>query len=149
MNFKVKFLILLLALSLPAVGLVSSVLGADMPQIRYLYGTGKSMSPTLSGDDYLRVEMVPFSSLEIGDIVVYHNLWGGKSLTCHRILRKGLRKDSFIMRGDGNNSNDMGLLTARNYRGKVTKIFGAGPHGQYLSALDALNHSGIVFAPSK
>ena len=76
---------------------------------------GDSMRGTFRDGDRLGIELVPFDSLQIGDVAAFRS--GGKSVA-HRIA--GRSGGLFQTRGDGNLRCDASLLGAEELIGKVT-----------------------------
>jgi signal peptidase I len=61
--------------------------------------TGSSMSPFLAGEEILKIQKVPASSLQIGDLIFYKTREGFPLL--HRIVRKQREKDMFVFQTKG------------------------------------------------
>ncbi len=72
-----------------------------------------SMEPALSVDDFLLVREE--ESYAVGDMIVFRD---GNSFTVHRL--KEVNGDTFITRGDANNTDDS-PISAKDVKGKVVK----------------------------
>ena len=88
---------------------------------------GTSMLPTLEEGDLVVIQNVPFSSLHVGDIIVYDPPCSATgSSVIHRII--GFSGNGAITKGDNNPYNDptgrisTGPITADCYVGKVVFI---------------------------
>jgi signal peptidase I len=83
--------------------------------------TGRSMSPFLAGGEILKIQKVPASSLQIGDLIFYKTREGFPML--HRIVRKQRGKDLFIFhtKGDAHIGMDQPVCE-RNVLGKVCGV---------------------------
>ena len=83
--------------------------------------TGSSMSPFLSGGEILTIQKVPYSSLQIGDLIFYKTREGFPLL--HRIIRKQQEKDMFILQTKGDALITMDEpTTEHDILGKVCRI---------------------------
>jgi len=78
-----------------------------------------SMRPLFDENSLLLLEPAPFSSLQIGDIVVFQRT-GTEVMIVHRILER--RRNGFWTKGDHNNGMDTELVTEANYQGRVYGI---------------------------
>lgn len=78
-----------------------------------------SMRPLFDENSLLLMEPAPFSSLQIGDIVVFQRT-GTEVMIVHRILER--RRNGFWTKGDHNNGMDTELVTEANYQGRVYGI---------------------------
>jgi signal peptidase I len=83
--------------------------------------TGSSMSPFLAGEEILKIQKVPASSLQIGDLIFYKTGEGFPML--HRIIKKQRGKEMFIFhtKGDAHPGMDQPVCE-RNVLGKVCGV---------------------------
>ena len=87
----------------------------------------KSMIPALQVEDcVLYTKLVPFSKVNIGDIVIYET--SPNKLIIHRVIAAELHTTTdgrsyirYVVKGDNNNVPDDTRVTVDNYRGKVLK----------------------------
>ena len=89
--------------------------------------SGTSMLPTLEDGDLVVIQHVPFSSLQVGDIIVYNPPCSATgSSVIHRIIEPS--GGGFITKGDNNLGTDpsegisRGAITADCYVGKVAFV---------------------------
>jgi len=80
---------------------------------------GVSMEPLIhKGQKYISV-VVPFASLQAGDIVVYRNPFHHPyDVTTHQLVRK--TKRGWVTKGVANAKEDIGLCTEKNFVGLVS-----------------------------
>jgi len=91
--------------------------------------TGTSMYPTLEEGDMVVVQKVPFSSIKVGDIIVYDPPCSatGNSVI-HRVVSIEQGGGGFITKGDNNGATDQaaniaaGPITAACVEGKVVFV---------------------------
>lgn len=86
----------------------------DLSPTTFMPCKGRSMLPEFPDNWWLEVHHPAFSSLKVGDVVVYRNAWMG--YISHRIVRKDWL-GHWITKGDANEREDMGILTEREYIG--------------------------------
>jgi signal peptidase I len=92
---------------------------ADWSQGRGLVAYTGSMKPFFVGGERYIWTKVPYSSLQVGHIVLYKASWTS-SVVIHRIKARHVTitgRVIYTMRGDSNMSNDPEYLTERNYIG--------------------------------
>lgn len=83
-----------------------------------------SMEPTLHKGDIILLESHP-SSIEVGDIIVYHADWLNSEPVVHRVIAKGksLSGDEYYLtKGDNNPSQDPGEVYPNEVISKVINI---------------------------
>jgi signal peptidase I len=83
--------------------------------------TGRSMSPFLAGGEILKIQKVPASSLQIGDLIFFKTRLGFPML--HRIVKKGYEEDLYIFRTKGDASLSMDEpVSGSDILGKVNRV---------------------------
>jgi len=91
----------------------------------YFIETTGSMTPTIMPGDRIYLDQTSFKNLTFRDVVLFRPNGVTKafidSTLCHRIIAKGLWKDSWITQGDANEYPDFPLLP-ENYLGRVAFI---------------------------
>ncbi len=88
----------------------------DNLNFRFLVIKSGSMYPELDINDIIIVKKC--KNYEIGDIITYN--YQNKYFITHRIIEKN--KNSFITKGDNNNSEDLEDIKIQNVKGKVILI---------------------------
>lgn len=84
------------------------------------------MEPTFNEHYYLFVEPRPFSTLKVGNIIIYRSaktyVYEGEpyNLIVHRIWRRSSTGRVLLMKGDGNLHVDQELVVESMYVGLVT-----------------------------
>ena len=94
-------------------GAEPSILGRRI----YIVESG-SMLPTLKVNSMLIVKELPADKIEVGDMVSYYGNTEDVRIT-HRVVDIQDNGNSFITRGDANNTNDPNLLVKEKVIGKV------------------------------
>jgi signal peptidase I len=82
-----------------------------------IWNTG-SMWPVLDSGCLVIRSQIPYSMLQLGDIV--HRKDGKAIDLVHRLVLK--EKDKFVTQGDANNNHDAGYVTSESYSGSVLAI---------------------------
>lgn len=83
-----------------------------------------SMEPVLLGGDYIVIRRVPFTALEVGEIITYTASWQPTSAdpVTHRIV--GEDAMGLILSGDNNSRSEPRYrVTNATYHGKVIAIY--------------------------
>jgi len=84
---------------------------------KYCVSVGRSMEPTLFGQELLEVVTFDGGAPVVGDVVLYHPLDGGE-MVVHRVVR--VERDGTIRtRGDNNSAEDLFALAAGDIVGRV------------------------------
>lgn len=101
--------------------------------------TGFSMVPFIKDADMLMVKKVKPQDLKTGDIILYKNKIVGKNV-CHRLVRKTISKDGFVLFARGDASGTLNEAVLENHlMGRVVSIM---RNGKILN-LNARRH--IIF----
>jgi len=77
-----------------------------------------SMEPVIKTGALVIAKQVPFSELEVGDIITFD--WNGGQLNTHRII--GFENGGAITKGENADLPDSGSVTAYNFRYKIVYI---------------------------
>jgi signal peptidase len=83
-----------------------------------------SMEPVLYKGDIVLLESNP-SSIEVGDIIVYHAIWLNSEPVVHRVITNGISstgEDYYLTKGDNNPTQDPGKVYPNEVISKVIKI---------------------------
>lgn len=111
----------------------------------YSYVPTPSMEPVIKQGDSVIFKDASYSSLKVGDIIVYKSATGEtKGLyILHRIVDSSA--DGFIMKGDNNTSVDPEVVTSDMYMGKYVKTFNFLNIGKLAYHKDAIYTILIIF----
>lgn len=103
----------------------SFVKAHGQPSETYLNGIkpsfviSNSMEPNIMTNALILVEQVPFESLKLGDIIMYHTDKYG--MVVHRIIEKV--DIGYITKGDNNPLKDNWVVTNEMYKSRVFKVY--------------------------
>lgn len=92
---------------------------AARPGAQAWRGQGLSMEPLIAADAWIVTEVVPFSQLTIGQVVLFRNRRG--RLVAHALVKFTSR--GWVTAGVNNEAADRELLTMSSYIGVVTAAF--------------------------
>lgn len=122
----VIWIALILIVSLTAYIMICNMQGraASVFGISIIKVVSGSMEPSIHDGDYIIIKKADSSELEAGDIICFYStdddIYG--MLNTHRIVKR-LDDDSYVTKGDANNTEDPSAVTADNiigkYEGKV------------------------------
>ncbi|WP_193708247.1 signal peptidase I [Alkalibaculum sporogenes] len=91
------------------------------------YVDSGSMSPTIPTGSLIVVKKVDPTDIRLNDVITYEGM--GSYVVTHRVMEIVTREESFITRGDANNSDDPYAVDSKRIVGKV--VFNA-PYIGYL-----------------
>jgi signal peptidase I len=80
-----------------------------------------SMEPTLTDQDWLVFQHIPFSHVQMGDIISFRCPIDGVPVT-HRVVRR-LADGRVVTRGDNNPDADPWVIGPENYRGLLIAVY--------------------------
>lgn len=92
----------------------------------HLQLTGRSMHPTIKSGEHVIVQPLPWSGVQVGDIIAF-NHWQHRKPVVHRVVKtksNGRFKRRLRCKGDNNRWMDMGWIVERHYLGAVTHVEG-------------------------
>lgn len=125
----VIWIALILIVSLTAYIMICNMQGraASVFGISIIKVVSGSMEPSIHDGDYIIIKKADSSELEAGDIICFYStdddIYG--MLNTHRIVKR-LDDDSYVTKGDANNTEDPSVVTADNiigkYEGKVKSV---------------------------
>lgn len=125
----VIWIALILIVSLTAYIMICNMQGraASVFGISIIKVVSGSMEPSIHDGDYIIIKKADSSELEAGDIICFYStdddIYG--MLNTHRIVKR-LDDDSYVTKGDANNTEDPSAVTADNiigkYEGKVRML---------------------------
>lgn len=81
----------------------------------YIISTG-SMEPTLKVRGLVLIKEFPYEDVQVGDIISFVPAEIGKPV-CHRVVE--ITPEGFITKGDNNKTDDMGVVTKEEYKGRL------------------------------
>lgn len=85
--------------------------------------TGSSMLPTFAESEVVTIELCKMSDLRAGDTVIFwHD--GIAGYVHHRLVRRDDTTNRWITKGDNNQFQDRGLMTADEFVGRTHKFGG-------------------------
>ena len=152
MNKKIKRIIKIILTSITGVFLIASLyliicnivaMRNDKPVrifgYSYSYVPTESMEPTIKAGDSIIFKKAPYSSLEIGDIIVYQSKTGNTKgmYIVHRIVEE--TEYGFVMRGDNNPTSDPEIINESMYVGKYVRRF------NLFNVSKILNNKGVIY----
>lgn len=80
-----------------------------------------SMEPTLTDQDWLVFQHIPFAHVRVGDIISFRCPIDGVPVT-HRVVRR-LADGHVVTRGDNNPESDPWIVGQENYRGLLIAVY--------------------------
>jgi len=141
------YAVTLILIVLVAYGAVEYALGS-LPYL-VVGDSPSSMSPSINYGDLTINYAAPFSSLKVGDIIVFHDPRGDPSIITHRIV--GITtcggQECFITKGDNNSTNpipDAWRVTQSSYIGEVILVV---PYLGFISPTMWGFHGYLVLLP--
>lgn len=82
---------------------------------------GQSMLPEFSEQEWVNLELCPFSALRTGDTIIY---WNNevRLFVHHRLIQRDATDGLWLARGDNNAGRDVGRVTADEFVGRTHKF---------------------------